>query len=500
MSYEQEKAGVLNAGDRNETPEEGESFASLLEKSQDFSLKLTPGQRVTTRIISISADTVYVDLGGKSDGAIDLDEFIDQDGAITVKEGDEIQAFFMSVHDGMRKLTTLKKGYSAAKIGAVKSAYEANVPVSGIIKREIKGGFEVMVGDVRCFCPFSQIDLKGGREGGNYLGQTFFFKVLECKEEGRSVNIILSRRALLEAEREEKVNKLRETLAVGMDVTVTVSSVMNFGVFVDLGGVDGLIPVSEISWGRMENPHGSFSVGQQVQARIISLDWDNRKISLSIKATQPNPWEGIADRYPLDSRVNGTIVRLTPFGAFVNLEPGIDGLIHISNLGAGRRINHPKEVVETGQIVEAHVVAVDPVNRKISLSMRPKPKVEKIDLPAVGEQLDGVAEKIMPYGIFMKMPNGLTGLIPNSEMGTAVGSDHKRMFPAGTEIKAVVIEVDTAKRKIRLSRKALMEKEVKEEYKQYTDSAQTGQSSSGGLGSLGDILRAKLEEKNGKVA
>lgn len=500
MSYEEEKTGVLHAGEGHESPEGGESFASLLEKSQDFSLKLTPGQKVTTRIISISNDTVYVDLGGKSDGTIDLNEFIQQDGSLSVKEGDRIEAFFLSVQDGMRKLTTMKRGYSAVKLTSIRNAYEANVPVSGIIKREIKGGFEVSVGEVRCFCPFSQIDLKGGREGGNYLGQTFDFKVVECKEEGRNVNIVLSRRSLLEAEKERKIAGLRETLSVGMDVNATVSSIMNFGVFVDLGGIDGLIPVSEISWGRIDKPADTFTIGQQVAARIISLDWEKRKISLSIKATQPDPWTGITERYPVDGRISGTIVRLTPFGAFMNLEPGIDGLIHISNLGAGRRINHPKEVVEVGQLAEAYVLSVDPAGRKISLSLKPKPKVEKIALPAVGELLEGVVEKIMPYGIFVKMANGLTGLIPNAEMGTNPGADHKKTFPAGTEIKAAVIEVDTAKRKIRLSRKALMEKEVKEEYQQYTDSTQTGQSGSGGLGSLGDILRAKLEEKNGKVA
>jgi small subunit ribosomal protein S1 len=468
-----------------------ESFAELFAKSSKQTVRFSPGQKITAKIVSITGDLAFIDLGDKSEGAINLSEFRDKEGNYQVKAGDEFDAFFVSVENGIRKFTTLIRGYSAVSLKNIRDAFEAEIPVQGEIKREVKGGFEVLVGDVRCFCPFSQIDLKGGREGGVYLGRTFPFKVLEFEEQGK--NIILSRRALLEKEKAEKVQKLKETLHVGMDVAGTVRSVMNFGAFVDLGGIDGLIPASELSWVRNERPADILSVGQQVTARILSVDWESNKLSLSLKAMEPDPWTRIAGTYAEGSRVTGKIVRLAPFGAFVNLEPGIDGLIHISNLGAGRRINHPKEVVEVGQTLEAYVLSVDAENRKISLSINPKVEPEKIVLPAVGDILEGKVEKIMPFGVFVKLKSGLTGLIPNNEMATAQGADHKKMFPEGSDIKVAVIEVDTQSNKVRLSRKAAMDMAVKQEYEEYLTESRQAEGSTGGLGTLGDLLKAKLE-------
>jgi small subunit ribosomal protein S1 len=486
---------IVVAPTGGETKEHEESFAEMLEKSSGLSERLRPGQKVRAKVVSISGDFVYIDLGGKSEGVIDLKEVLDKEGNCVVKAGDEIDACFVSVQDGVRKMTTLVNGYSAVSMSAVRSAHEAGVPVSGDVKREVKGGFEVSVGGVRCFCPFSQIDLKGGREGGIFLGRTFPFKVIEFGEEGR--NVILSRRALLEQEKQAKIENLKSTLTAGMEVTVPVTSVQNFGAFVDLGGIDGMIPASELSWERTMNPMNVLSPGQQVTAKIISLDWERNRLTLSLKAMQPDPWASVPDKYQAGGRIQGKIVRLAPFGAFVNLEPGIDGLIHISNLGAGRRINHPKEVVETGQVVEAYVLSVDAQNRKISLSMQPKVEPKKVVLPSVGDAIDGVVDKVMPYGVFVKIKDGLTGLVPNSEMATASGSDHKRMFPAGSAIHAVVIEVDEAG-KVRLSRKAAVEKAAQDEFDQYRDTAKN-ESSSGSFGSLGEILKAKLEEKKQQV-
>jgi len=493
MSYEEAKNSSLDEGEAAEAEGYEDSFAALLEKSSSKSTRLAPGQKVKSKIVSISGDLVYIDLGGKSEGVIDLNEFRDNEGTICVNEGDEIEAFFVTSENGIRKLTTMVNGYSAVTLNAIRDAHDADLPVNGEVRREVKGGFEISVGEVRCFCPFSQIDLKGGREGGIYLGRTFPFKVLEYEEDGR--NIIVSRRVLLEQERQARIDRLKQTLENGMEVTGTVRSIQKFGAFIDIGGIDGLVPTSEVSWNRTDNAADLLSVGQQVTAKILSMDWDNNRLTFSLKAMLPDPWSGMVEKYPVDSRVSGTIVRLVNFGAFVNLEPGIDGLIHISNLGAGRRINHPKEMVEVGQMVEAYVQAVDPQNRKISLSMQPKIEPKKIVLPAVGELLDGVVEKVMPYGVFLKMSNGLTGLIPNSEMGTPSGTDHRRMFPAGTEMQVIAIEIDTVKSKVRLSRKAVMEKADHEDYNQYVVSTNKGSSTSGSLGSLGEILRAKMEEK-----
>lgn len=472
--------------------EQEENFAAMLGRTS-VAEKLYPGRKVRARVVSISGDLVYIDLGGKSEGAVDLAEFTGKDGTIAVREGDEIEAFFVNVQDGLKKLTTLVRGYSALTLNSIRDANEAGIPVNGEVKREIKGGFEVSVNGVRCFCPFSQIDLKGGREGGVYLGRTFPFRVLEYGEEGRK--IVLSRRAVLEQEKQAKIRKLREALAVGMEIAVEVKSLQNFGAFADLGGIDGLIPASEISWDRSVNPSDVLSVGQNVTVKILSLDWENNRLTLSMKAMQPDPWDSVAEKYPVDGRVSGSIVRLAPFGAFVRLEPGVEGLLHISNLGAGRRINHPREVVEAGQEVEVYVLSVDPQARKISLSMQPRVVPEKIVLPSVGEVLDGTIEKVMPYGIFLKMNNGVTGLLPNQELGTPAGADHKHMFPSGTVMQVTVIDVDAAQNKVRLSRRALLEKTARDEFDNYRESTGNSAQSSGALGTLGDILRAKMEEK-----
>ena len=484
---------VNNPAKADVAVEAKESFAELLEKSSGLQERLAPGQKVRASVVSISGDLVYIDLGGKSEGVIDLAELTNEDGSCSVKAGDEIEAYYVTVRDGVRRMTTLVNGYSAATLGALRDAFDAGVAVTGTVKREVKGGFEVSVGEVRCFCPFSQIDLKGGREGGLFLGRSFPFKVLEFEENGK--NVILSRRVLLEEERRAKVGKLRESLSVGMDISATVRSIQNFGIFVDLGGVDGLIPASEVSWDRSKRPEDVLSVGQEVAVRIIALDWDRNRLTLSLKALEPDPWVGVTERYPVDTRVNGTIVRLAPFGVFVRLEPGVEGLLHISNLGAGRRINHPREVAEAGQEVEVYVLGVDPENRKISLSMQPKPAPKVVVLPEVGTLMEGTVDKVMPFGIFVKLQGGLSGLIPNSEIGATDGADPKRMFASGTAIQTIVADVEQQSGKIRLSRKALLDKKTKEEYAEYVGTVKQADSGSSGLGSLGDILKAKLEEK-----
>jgi small subunit ribosomal protein S1 len=472
--------------------EQEENFAAMFEKSS-MGERLSPGQKVKAKVVSISGELVYIDLGGKSEGAVALAEFMDEHGVSRVHEGDKIEVFFVTVQDGVMKLTTLIGGYSALTLQSISDAYEAGVPVNGEVKREIKGGFEISVGGVKGFCPFSHIDIKGGHEDNGYPGLTFPFKVLEYGEEGRK--IVLSRRALLEQEIQAKIEKLKEGLAVGKDVAAKIKSIQSFGAFVDLGGIDGLIPVSEISWDRSVNPKDILFIGQDITAKVISLDWEKNRIALSLKAGQPDPWISAAEKYPVDSRISGTIVRLSPFGAFVRLEPGIDGLVHISNLGAGRRINHPKEIVQTGQLVEVYVLSVDQQNRKIALSMQPKVEPVKIVLPGVGEILSGIVEKVMPFGVFLTINGNIKGLVPNMETGTPPGTDLKRAFPPGTEIQVTVIEVDTAHSKVRLSRKAVLEKTVQDEFNEYKESINNSTGPSGSLGSFGDMLKAKLEEK-----
>ncbi|OPY78876.1 MAG: 30S ribosomal protein S1 [Syntrophorhabdus sp. PtaU1.Bin058] len=469
--------------------EDEEDFATLFEKSGTASKRLEPGQKVSARIVSISGDFAFIDLGGKSEGVINLNEFLKEDGTYSVSEGDTIEAFFVAFSDGLKRFTSRTKGYSTVDLQGIRNAYEANLPVNGKVTSELKGGFEVHVGKIRCFCPFSHIDLKGERKSELYINQTFPFKVLEYKENGR--NVILSRRVLLEEEQEERLKKFKESLQVGMEVTGKVRAIQKFGAFVDLGGIDGLIPSSELSWNRAEKAESLLSQGQEVTVRIIAIDWARNRLTLSIKSMQPDPYTSAAEKYPIDSMVKGTVVRLESFGAFVNLEPGIDGLIPVSKFGTGRRIKHPKEVVEVGQFVEARIIDVNAANRKITLSMEQKINLEEIQLPAVSDIVQGTVERVIPAGLFLKIGDYLTGFIPNSEMGTPRGTNHNRMFPPGTIFQAIVIEVDKNRKKVTLSRNKVDEKIEEDTYNSYRDSVKKEERATGGLGSLGDLLREK---------
>ncbi len=479
-----------NEVSENTGVEHEEDFALLFEQSSKTSQRFEPGQRVKTRVAGISGVFVYLGLEGKSEAVVDLKEFLDEEGTPTVKEGDQIEVFFISFEDGMRKFTTLTRGYSTTSLNNLRDAHDAGLSVNGKVASELKGGYEVQVGKVRCFCPFSHIDLRGSREADAYIGQTFPFRILEYKENGR--NIILSRRVLLEEEQEKQRAIFKESLKPGMDIAGKVRSIQKFGVFADIGGVDGLIPLSELSWNRGEKPTDLFTVGDEVTVRIINIDWERERLTLSLKAIQPDPFLSALEKYPPDSMVHGTVVRLESFGAFVNLEPGIDGLIPISKLGAGRRINHPKEVIEVGQLVEVQVLEVNPEKRRISLSMEQKISQENIVLPSVGELVDGAVERVLSSGVLLKIKEGTTGFIPNSEMGTLKGTNHNRMFPAGTQMQAVVVETDAKRNRVTLSRSKVDDKMERDMYQQYRNKSHEEEHASGGLGSLGELLKAKL--------
>lgn len=470
--------------------EKEEDFAQLFEESTKTSQRFEPGQKIRSRIAGISGDFAYLDVGGKSEAVIDLKEFLNENGEYSIKEGDEVEAFFVSFGGGLKKFTTLIRGYSTLDLSGIRDACEAHIPISGKVTAELKGGFEVRVGKVKCFCPFSQIDLRGARETQAYIGQRFSFMVLEYKENGR--NVVLSRRVILEEEQEKQRKAFRESLQTGMDITGKVKSIQKFGAFVDIGGIDGLIPLSELSWNKSEKPSDILNVGDEVTVRVVGIEWERERITLSLKAILPDPFLAIPEKYPPGSMVRGMVVRLESFGAFVNIEPGVDGLIPISKLGAGRRIKHPKEVLETGQFVEVQVVEIDPDKRRISLSMEQKIAFEDVLLPSPGDIIEGIVERVISAGVLLKIKPGLMGFIPNGEMGTLKGTNHNRMFPPGSVMQAVVVEIDEKRNRVTLSRSKVDEKVERDTYEQYRDKTYKEEKSSGGLGSLGELLKAKL--------
>ncbi len=406
----------------------------LAEASAAPQVRRNKGDKVAAPVVAVSADWVFVSLGGKEEGTIRTEEFAAPGAAGDEKRpalpalGDTVAAYVLSATGGEVVLTTQLSG-RAASLASIELAWQGGIPVEGKITRTVKGGFEVQISSLRGFCPLSQIDLRWPKEPKEHLEQIYSFRILEFKENGR--NIVLSRRVLMEEERQQQKDALRESLQPGAVVSGVVRSVQKFGAFVDLGGVDALIPVSEMAWTRVEDPSEVLTDGQQVTAQVLTVDWDKDRISLSLKALGKDPWEEVGQRFPPGTRVQGRVARLANFGAFVTLEPGVDGLVHISALGAGRRVGHPKEVVAVGDQVEVEVVSLDPGKHKISLSMEHHHQASLGDLPRVGDTLGGAVEKVADFGVFVNLPSGHTGLVPNSEMATERDADHRRMFKPG---------------------------------------------------------------------
>lgn len=356
----------IEAADNDE--EMDESFAEMFEQSlKQGKGRLEPGEKITATVLKISQEWIFIDTGHKGEGIVDIKEFSDLDGNVTVKENDKISVYFISSTHGEMKFTT-RLGSGSSGSAQLEEAWHSGVPVEGVVEKEIKGGYEIkLAGAVRAFCPFSQIALRRLDDPAALIGTRLSFRITAYSENGR--NIVVSRRVLLEEEQQRLREEAQAALTEGMTVTGTVTSLQDYGAFVDIGGLEGLLPVSEISWVRVENVRDVLSIGQQVTVVIKSIDREKERISLSIKETLADPWDLAVENYPEGSFQSGVISRLAPFGAFVTLGSGIDGLIHISKLGGGKRINHPREVVKEGETVEVKVESVNRAERRLSLAL-----------------------------------------------------------------------------------------------------------------------------------
>ncbi len=345
-----------------------ENFADLFGQQENTTLRhFTPGEHITASIIDIAGDHVFLDVGGKSEGVLDANELKNEYGEITAQPGDKLKVYFLS-GGGSELRFTCRVG-SGAGAAHLEEAWQSGIPVEGFVKAEIKGGFEITLGgNVRAFCPASQMSLRRIDDlAATFLETRMMFRITRFESNGR--NIVVSARVLQEEEREQQKEELKKTLCEGDTVTGVISSLRDFGAFVDLGGADGLIPISEVSWDRVDDITQYFQIGETVQVVVHSIDWDRERIALSYKKTQEDPWEKAATSFAEGSVHQGKVSHLAQFGAFVTLAPGVDGLIHISKLGAGdgRRITHPSQVVETGQTVEVIVESVQIAERRISL-------------------------------------------------------------------------------------------------------------------------------------
>jgi small subunit ribosomal protein S1 len=358
----------MNTNDEKEEMESTEeSFADLFEKSFATPARLEPGQKIEARILKISGDWVFLDTGRKGEGVLERKELLNPDGELAAKEGETITTWFLGVVNNELRFTT-KLGSGAAGKSQLEDAWRNGIPVDGHVEKEVKGGFEVKVGgSVRAFCPYSQISLRRLDNAAEMVGRHLSFKITEYGENGR--NIVLSHRSILEEEAAKQREAQKETLKEGMTVRGTVSSIRDFGAFISIGSIEGLLPISELGWTRVKDVGDVLAVGQDVEVVVKQIDWEHDRISFSLKDTLADPWDSVAARFPEGSFHRGSVARLAQFGAFVTLDSGIDGLIHISKLGAGKRINHPREVLKEGETVEVKVESVDRENRRLSLSL-----------------------------------------------------------------------------------------------------------------------------------
>jgi small subunit ribosomal protein S1 len=358
---------------------EDQDFAALLgeferERQGSPQAALKVGDKVRGNIISITKEHVFVELGAKAEGAMDIEALTDANGKLTVGIGDSVEAMVVEKDEQTGTLVLGSRDGSHLHGSAeIENAYANRLPVDGLVTGTIKGGVEVQIAGVRGFCPASQLDLRYVEDMESFVGQHLSFRITRY-EGGRRANLVVSRRALLEEEQQALAEQTRASLEVGAVLPGIVTSLKDFGAFVDLGGVEGMIHISELSFGHVKHPREVLHAGQQVEVSVLRIETtDNpkhpEKVALSIRALAKDPWQNVDQRYAVGARIQGTVTRLQPFGAFIELEPGVDGLAHVSELSPGRRISHPNEMLNAGDRVEATVLSIDKDKRRIALSL-----------------------------------------------------------------------------------------------------------------------------------
>lgn len=448
------------AGAQETTPaaggEEDElSFAEMFaqhELDEAPQSRLAPGQRVSVRIVAITADTIFVSTGSKVDGIVDREE-LESDGELTYQVGDMLDLYVVTVSAQEVKLSRILRG--AGSLSALEEARDAGLPVEGKVTGQVKGGYAVEIMKRRAFCPISQIDLRPLDDPESAVGKIYPFLITRLEKGGR--NIVVSRRSLLEREQAENRDNLLAGINPGDVLEATISRLAPFGAFVELApGVEGLVHLSELSWTRVAQADEAVSVGDRVRVKLLEIKKDekNTRISLSIKQVADDPWKGVAGRISAGEVLSGKVVRLAPFGAFVEVLPGVEGLIHLSELSYGKRVMKAEEVVVPGDVVSVVVKDLDPEKRRISLSMRDaggNPWDTVDELLAEGGELTGTVEKRAPFGLFITLSPGITGLMPNSVIQASPSRKTLERLNTGEAVSVRVQSIDKENKRISLS-------------------------------------------------
>jgi small subunit ribosomal protein S1 len=443
-----------------------ESFAEIFEKS---TTGIKEGEVVRGKVLSVDEDHVQIDVGFKSEGLVPTWEFMDDDGTVLVGPGDQVDVLVEEAEDQSGRIVLSKEKADRLLIwDEISRAYKADEAVEGTVVSRVKGGLAVDIG-VKAFLPGSQVDLRPVRNLEQVVGQKLKFKIIKFNK--RRGNIVLSRRALLETERQKLRAATLETLAPGQIIDGVIKNLTDYGAFIDLGGIDGLLHVTDMSWGRVNHPSELFQVGDEIKVKVLKFDPESERVSLGLKQIQPDPWIDASIRYPIGKRIKGRVVSLAEYGAFVELEPGIEGLIHVSEMSWTKRIKHPSKVLSVGDEAEAVVLDVDEKERKISLGMKqiePNPWSVIEQTYPVGTRVKGLVRNITNFGIFVGLEEGIDGLVHVSDISWTEQIKHpSEKFKKGDEVEAVVLKIDKENEKFSLGIKQLETNPWEEILKKY---------------------------------
>jgi small subunit ribosomal protein S1 len=437
-------------GDEPELDESEQSFSELFEKSIK---ELNVGDVVEGTIVQINPDSVVVDVGYKSEGIIPLSELADEKGRVAVEVGDKIDVLFEKRENENGLIGLSKEKADRQKIW---NGLEEDAVVSGRITSRIKGGLSVDIG-VPAFLPGSQVDLRPVRNLDKLLGDTFDFKIIKLNK--RRGNIVLSRRVLLEEQRESLRKGTLSLLEEGQEVDGVVKNLTDYGAFIDLGGIDGLLHITDMSWGRVAHPSDVLAVGDKIQVKVLKFDHEKERVSLGLKQMIADPWLNVADKYPVGARVTGKVVSLTDYGAFVELDEGVEGLVHVSEMSWTKRIKHPNKLLNIGDEIETVVLALDIPNRRISLGLK---QVERNPWEVIGEKfpvgtiIEGQVKNITDFGIFVGVDEGIDGLVHISDLSWTKRIKHpSELYKKGDLVKAVVLNIDRENERFSLGIKQL---------------------------------------------
>jgi len=432
-------------------------FEAMLAEHQDVMGEVREGQIVQARVLRVTESSVILEFGFKSEGAVPIDEFKDPE---SIEPGQEVEVLLESLEDDDGIVVLSKKKADFLRVWEkIKEAYEADRPVKGTLVRKIKGGMTVDLMGVDAFLPGSQIALRRVPNLEDLVGETYDFKIIKLNKRRR--NIVVSRRVILEQEREKKKELLVKELMVGQVREGVVKNITDFGAFIDLGGLDGLLHITDMSWGRVGHPSEVVQIGQTLDVKVLDIDWDRERISLGLKQLLPYPWTDIDKKYPVGTRIRGKVVSITNYGAFVELEKGVEGLVHISEMSWTRNVRHPSKLVNIGDEIEAVVLKVDPEDEKISLGMKQIEEDPWLALPVkypTGTRLTGTVRNLTSFGAFVEIEPGIDGLVHVSDMSWTKRVEHpSEIVQKGQEIEVMVLDVDAENKRISLGIKQLQD-------------------------------------------